>query len=72
MGLFRKKEVRETPQNTEVIIDENVISDPLLRALLDKSQVTKDTVMNIPSVSACINKIGDTVATVKIKLYKRI
>lgn len=71
MGLFRKKEVRETPQNTEVIIDESVISDPLLRALLDKSQVTKDTVMNIPSVSACINKIGDTVATVKIKLYKK-
>ena len=65
MGLFRKKkpEIREdTSFNTDAT---------LLQALLGKSDITKDKVMNIPGIAACINLIADTVSSLKIKLYKK-
>lgn len=65
MGLFRKKkpEIREdTSFDTDAT---------LLQALLGKSDITKDKVMNIPGIAACINLIADTVSSLKIKLYKK-
>lgn len=65
MGLFRKKkpEIREdTSFNTDAT---------LLQALLGRSDITKDKVMNIPGIAACINLIADTVSSLKIKLYKK-
>lgn len=70
MGFFKKRETQPVAETKEIIVDSGVISDPLLKALLDNSQVTRDSIMNIPSVSACINKIADTAATIRIKLYK--
>lgn len=62
----RKEETREE----EMVNEDNVGSD-LLRALLDESNITRDTIMSVPSIAACVNKISDTVASLEVKLYKR-
>lgn len=70
MGLFnrnkKKPEIRE-----DTTLDESVVSDPLIKALFGGEGVDRDTVMNIPAISACVNMIADTVSTLKIKLYRR-
>lgn len=70
MGLFnrnkKKPEIREDTQ-----VDASVISDPLLRALIGGEGVDRDTIMNIPAISACVNMIADTVSSLKIKLYRK-
>lgn len=70
MGLFnrnkKKPEIRE-----DTTVDESVISDPLLRALIGGEGVDRDTIMNIPAISACVNMIADTVSSLKIKLYRK-
>lgn len=70
MGLFnrnkKKPEIREDTQ-----VDASVISDPLLRALIGGEGVNRDTIMNIPAISACVNMIADTVSSLKIKLYRK-
>ena len=70
MGLFnrnkKKPEIRE-----DTTLDESVVSDPLIKALFGEEGVDRDTVMNIPAISACVNMIADTVSTLKIKLYRR-
>lgn len=66
MGLFKRKEIRE-----DQAIEETSVSDPLLKALIGKDEVDRDSIMNIPAISACVNKIGDTVSSLDIKLYKR-
>ena len=65
MGLFRKKEIRE-----EEVIDNMSIEDPLLRAILEKEDVSRNIIMNIPAVSACVNRIADTVSSIKIRMYE--
>lgn len=62
MGIFSKK--REI-QPTELDID------PLLQSILIGEDIDREQILNIPSVSACINKIGDTVSSLDIKLYRR-
>lgn len=73
MGIFDY--FRRKPIVTEIredqLLDQTVISDPILRSLLGKDEIDRDTVMNIPSISACVNRIGDTVASLDIKLYKQ-
>lgn len=65
MGLFKRKEKRET------VVDETTVGEPLLTALLGQETVTRETALNIPSISACVNKIGDTIASLPVKLYRR-
>ena len=67
--FFKKKDIKE--EKREEIIDETYIEEPLLRALLGKDYIDRDEVLNIPEVEACINKIGDTVAGLEIKLYEK-
>lgn len=67
MGLFNRK---KKPQIREETITPDVI-DPLLRALLGGDDIDRNTVMNIPAVSACVNMIADTVSSLKVKLYRR-
>lgn len=69
MGIFTNKKKPEIREDTAV--DEQSISDPLLRALLQKNAVDRDTVMNIPAIASCVNMIADTVSALKIKLYRK-
>ena len=69
MGIFGNKKKPEIREDTAA--NEQSISDPLLKALLGKDEVDRETVMNIPGVTACINIISDTVSALKIKLYRK-
>lgn len=51
---------------------EPTIEDPLLRALLGKSEMTRENALQIPSVSGTISLIGDIVSATPIKLYKEV
>lgn len=50
--------------------DDVMADDVLLSALIGKTTVTKDMAINIPSVSACIGYIADTISMLPIKLYE--
>lgn len=65
----RKKEIREDVQSNP--LDETHLTDPLLSAIVNEDQINRSKILNIPSVSACLNKIGDTVSSLEIKLYKK-
>lgn len=65
MGLFKRKEKRED------VVDETHVEEPLLSALLGRETITRDVAMDIPSISACVNKIGDTISSLPVKLYRR-
>lgn len=65
--LFKRKE----ESREEQMVNEDAVGADLLRALLDDTNITRDTIMSVPSIVACVNKISDTVASLEIKLYKR-
>lgn len=46
--------------------------DLLLMAMLNTGAVTRDQALEIPSVAACVELIGNTVAMLPIKLYEEI
>ena len=70
MGLFNRKEnkieVREIPENNETL------SDVLLSCFLNGETLTREKVLTIPSVSSNIDLISNSIATMPIKLYKRV
>ena len=64
MAFFKKREIEEVKK-------EEIPSDPLLQALLSDKEITRTKAMNIPDISACVNKIGDTISALDIKLYRK-
>ena len=63
MGIFNlKRKVRAETVEPEV-------SDVLLRALVGSEELTKKQALEIPEVSACIDLIAGTVASMPVKLY---
>lgn len=70
MGLFKRREIRADQITTTNPLDESHI-DPILQSIMLNEEVDRDKIMNIPAVSACINKIGDTVSSLDVKLYRR-
>ena len=46
--------------------------DPLLQSLTSNISVDTNTVLNIPYVAGCVNKIADTVASLDVKLFKHV
>lgn len=57
-NFFRKKETRQTLE--ELLIQGGILT----------TDITKEQALNIPSVSACIELIGTTIASLPIVLYK--
>ncbi len=43
----------------------------LLSALMGKNNISKKKALEIPTVSACLNLIGETIASLPIKLYEK-
>lgn len=66
IGLFRRKKKQEiradTPSGAETSI---------LTFFGITGELTREAAISIPTVSACINKIGDTISQLPVKLYKR-
>ena len=67
IGLFKRKkkqEIRaETAQSAETSI---------LTFFGISGELTREATLEIPSVSACINKIGETISRLPVKLYRKV
>lgn len=71
MGLFRKTRAEPQPQTSEQIRDTVLEpSDLLLEALLGKTTISRDMALSIPAVSAAVDFISATIASMPIRLYK--
>lgn len=71
MGLFRKTRAEPKPQTSEQIRDTILEpSDLLLEALLGKTTISRDMALSIPAVSAAVDFISATIASMPIRLYK--
>ncbi|RXI50227.1 phage portal protein [Clostridium tetani] len=66
LWLFREKEKREVAEETPTTLE-----DLLLQAVLKEDKITRQMALNIPTLSACIELISNTVAMLPIKLYKK-
>lgn len=64
MGLFRKRKEERAEQLNMTDISE-------FSSLFSAQEITRSQAMEIPTVSACINKIAETVSRLPIKLYSR-
>ena len=63
MGIFKRKVEERTT-------GEVVIEDALLKALLSPDAVSRDQILGIPSISACVDIISNVVSAVPIKLQQ--
>jgi HK97 family phage portal protein len=61
MSLFNKKKEIEQRDMT--------VDSVLLSALLNKTTITRETALEIPTVASCVELISNTVAMLPIKLY---
>lgn len=71
MGLFDFWKTEKREEQQEHVIDESSVDADILKALISDEIVTKEMALNIPAISACVDKIADTVASLELKLYKR-
>lgn len=63
MGLFKRKRKQEIRADT---------SDSAVLTFFDSGkQLSRSQAMEIPTVSACIGKIGETVSRIPVKLCQR-
>lgn len=64
MGVFSRFFKRET------ILDENSLSDALLKAMIGDVDIDRNSALEIPSVSAYVDLICNTFAMIPFKLYE--
>lgn len=64
MGIFSRWFKRET------VIDTNAVSDPLLKALIGDTSIDRNSALEIPVVSSCVDLICNTFAMIPFKLYQ--
>lgn len=51
-------------------VDENNVSDVLLKAILSGETITREKAMTIPAVSGAVDFISNAIASMPVKLYK--
>lgn len=68
-NILKKKIKNEA--NKETIVDENVVSDVILKALLEGEEIDREKVLMIPAVSSAVGLICDSFAMIPFKLYKK-
>lgn len=68
-NIFKKKIKNEA--NKETRIDENAVSDVILKALLTGEEIDRKKVLMIPAVSSAVGLICDSFAMIPFKLYKK-
>ena len=68
-NIFKKKIKNEA--NKETIVDENAVSDVILKALLEGEEIDREKVLMIPAVSSAVGLICDSFAMIPFKLYKK-
>ncbi|MBR5123131.1 MAG: phage portal protein, partial [Anaerotignum sp.] len=74
MALFFRKKNKKAEKQEERAEEKKEIGvtaeDALLSAMLGGGGMTRDKIMEIPTVCACIEKLAGTVASLPIKLYR--
>lgn len=70
VGLMKRW--RETRQRKKEEERASTLEELLLSAGIITEAITKEQALNIPAVSACVNVISDTVASLPIYLYKEV
>lgn len=68
-NIFKKKIKNETDKET--MIDENAVSEVILKALLAGEEINREKVLMIPAVSSAVGLICDSFAMIPFKLYKK-
>ena len=69
MGFLDR--LRGKPEIRAETVEPEIASDVLLRALMDKTTVTKEMALEIPTIQACINLIANTISKLPIVLYRK-
>lgn len=66
IGFFRKRKKQEIRADTGA---NNEVS--ILTFFSITGELTREAALSIPTVSACINKIGETISRLPVKLYRK-
>lgn len=69
-SLFRKRS--ETENREQILGEGDTISAALLTAIMSGSKITKEQALSIPAVAADVDFISSIIASMPIKLYRRI
>lgn len=69
-SLFRKREQEEN--RGQVLGESGTISDILLTAIMRGDKITKEQALTIPTIAANVDLITSIIASMPIKLYKRV
>lgn len=72
MGLFDFFKARNisVPETREVNLNEEIVDDVLLKALLNGETITREKVLTLPPVNGAVDLISNCVASMPVKLYK--
>lgn len=72
MGLFDflSKRNESDPEIREVTLNEEIVDDVLLKALLNGETITREKVLTLPPVNGAVDLISNCVASMPVKLYK--
>lgn len=68
-NIFKRNIKNEA--NKETSVDENSISDVILKALIAGEEIDREKVLMIPAVSSAVGLICDSFAMIPFKLYKK-
>lgn len=70
--IFLKKKIRaETEDRAEIKQEGITLDDLLLRAIVDKTTISREEANEVSAVRACINAIANIIITTTVKLYER-
>lgn len=70
LDLFRR-DTGQKPQESVVSESSGSVDDVLLQAILDGEEITRDKAMTLPPVSAAVDLIAGSIASMPVKLYRR-
>ena len=71
MPLFKRREKKPAQERAEIAVDENTVSDVLLKSLLAGENISREKAMNIPAVASAVDLISSSVASMPVRLFKR-
>ena len=70
LDLFRRDTGQKPPESV-VSESSGSVDDVLLQAILDGEEITRDKAMTLPPVSAAVDLIAGSIASMPVKLYRR-
>lgn len=72
LNFWKRDDSSSTSQSAEqqLTTPQPEVNDVLLKAYLSNGQVTREQAMTVPAVSAAVDFISNTVASMPVKLYK--